>query len=573
MPFRLAWASAMLAAGLSAQIHTLATTGDGGTVYFSTGGSLRPRGSSEPFAQTTFRWSGKELTQVDRLLNAIFWYQGRPSVSASGAVVAINREMLCPTRTCPPWQPRLATRIETPAQTFTFPARAAVSANGRFATLHGLSKSSTVQLVDLESGVVTELGRQVGSAGSVVSDDGTVLIWRWTPDGEPQGVYLVGPSASGPLKLAGEVESVALARDTTRIVYDSYFSNVVGAEREIHVFDVKTGTDRTLGTGSGVTLAHDGRRFSYLRKEGEPALPGYRGTQVWVGDAVTGATRRLSTEAEGIVDQAMAGDGRAVIAVTASARLLSIDTPTGEVTELLGSPGPQWLVFQAVPGSYNEVAGEFPDGPPEVLIGKTAAVVLGPSPRGYAIQIPWEAPTPPPYPQVIVRGREPLWELLVGTVQSRHPVVLPIGPTGPIGPVGMLQSYLSDVDYGIRENWSGPVNADNPVRPGEVVHFFGSGWGAVDGAVRTGQPTPTDRPYRLVEACDWRAAGSASTRLEALRPFEVLFAGLAPGLVGVYQIDLRIPADWNENEFRGYCVWSMGEGTIVSALPALPVRP
>jgi uncharacterized protein (TIGR03437 family) len=284
-------------------------------------------------------------------------------------------------------------------------------------------------------------------------------------------------------------------------------------------------------------------------------------------------TRRLFTETEGIVDQTIAGDGRAVIAVTTWARLLSIDTSSGAVRELLGSPGPEYLVFQAVPGSYSEVAGDFPDGPPEVLVGKAAAVVLGPSPRGYALQIPWEAPVPPPYSDVIVRGAEPVWERRVGGVVGRHSAILPIGPTGPVGPLGMLGSYSSDVNYGIREDWSGPVNADNPARPGEIVHFFGTGWGAVDGVVQTGQPTPSDRPYRLVEVCDWRAGGTVSTPLEALRPFEVLFAGLAPGLVGVYQIDLRIPADWNEGAFRGYCLMSTGGSTVYSGLPGLAVRP
>lgn len=95
---------------------------------------------------------------------------------------------------------------------------------------------------------------------------------------------------------------------------------------------------------------------------------------MWFGDAVTGVTRRLSSQPEGVSDQTITGDGSAVIAATRTGRLLSIDTATGAVTQLLGSPGPAALFFPTtIPGFYNEVVGSFPDGAPEILIGSVPA--------------------------------------------------------------------------------------------------------------------------------------------------------------------------------------------------------
>ncbi len=37
--------------------------------------------------------------------------------------------------------------------------------------------------------------------------------------------------------------------------------------------------------------------------------------------------------------------------------------------------------------------------------------------------------------------------------------------------------------------------------------------------------------------------------------------------------DLRIPPDWNEPEFHGYCTLAEGQITLHFSLPPLPVRP
>src|SRR5437773_1783090 len=62
--------------------------------------------------------------------------------------------------------------------------------------------------------------------------------------------------------------------------------------------------------------------------------------------------------------------------------------------------------------------------------------------------------------------------------------------------------------------------------------------------VETGSPAPLDRLCRSTRMVDWQLTTAPNTTV----PAEVLFAGLAPGIVGRYQIDVRIPP-YNGYEF------------------------
>jgi uncharacterized protein (TIGR03437 family) len=68
---------------------------------------------------------------------------------------------------------------------------------------------------------------------------------------------------------------------------------------------------------------------------------------------------------------------------------------------------------------------------------------------------------------------------------------------------------------------------------GEVVHLYATGLGAVTPPLATGAVTPSGTLYR---------ANVPLTCSIGDQPAEVLFAGLAPGTVGVNQVDIRVPA-------------------------------
>jgi uncharacterized protein (TIGR03437 family) len=92
------------------------------------------------------------------------------------------------------------------------------------------------------------------------------------------------------------------------------------------------------------------------------------------------------------------------------------------------------------------------------------------------------------------------------------------------------------------QDFRGVVTADDPALPGETVHLFATNMGPVDRPVATGEPGPSPEPARvtLAFACYVREIDPGGRVVGV----EVPFAGLAGGVVGVYQIDITIPRDW-----------------------------
>jgi uncharacterized protein (TIGR03437 family) len=78
------------------------------------------------------------------------------------------------------------------------------------------------------------------------------------------------------------------------------------------------------------------------------------------------------------------------------------------------------------------------------------------------------------------------------------------------------------------------VTASNPAAPGEVIVIYATGLGPVSPAPATGTAASSN-PLSLTSAQPVvRIAGSNAP---------VLFSGLAPNYVGLYQVNVGIPAD------------------------------
>lgn len=78
------------------------------------------------------------------------------------------------------------------------------------------------------------------------------------------------------------------------------------------------------------------------------------------------------------------------------------------------------------------------------------------------------------------------------------------------------------------------MSSASPARPGEALVIYLTGLGQVRGYVATGQAAPSS-PLAAVVAPVEVDLGN-----RALTPF---FAGLTPGLVGVSQVNVMVPAD------------------------------
>jgi uncharacterized protein (TIGR03437 family) len=83
------------------------------------------------------------------------------------------------------------------------------------------------------------------------------------------------------------------------------------------------------------------------------------------------------------------------------------------------------------------------------------------------------------------------------------------------------------------------VSAASPARAGEYVILFLTGLGAVTPAISAGQPGGDNGRYGPLN----QLPSGAATVTFGGKPAPISFAGLAPGFVGLYQINFQTPSD------------------------------
>jgi uncharacterized protein (TIGR03437 family) len=143
-----------------------------------------------------------------------------------------------------------------------------------------------------------------------------------------------------------------------------------------------------------------------------------------------------------------------------------------------------------------------------VFINGFPAPLLYVSPNQINLQIPWEL------------GGEnvPVTVVLNGIIGNT--INFDVGQSAP-------------VVYGIRHSDGAPVAGERAARAGDILVIRCTGLGPVNGSALTGRPAPAEPLMRTRELPVVRAGGVGA---------EVLFSGLAPGLVGVYQMNVRLGA-------------------------------
>jgi len=143
------------------------------------------------------------------------------------------------------------------------------------------------------------------------------------------------------------------------------------------------------------------------------------------------------------------------------------------------------------------------------------------SPGQVNVQIPWE-----------VQGLTTVsMKVSVGDFQTSV-IQLPIANAAPAFfeyTEGSGQKSAAALDGAFRV-----VGANNPVRRGEAIQLYLNGLGQVDNRPASGEVSPS-QPL-------------ATTRVQPVvtiggRPAQVIFSGLAPGNVGLYQVNVIVPAD------------------------------
>jgi uncharacterized protein (TIGR03437 family) len=127
-------------------------------------------------------------------------------------------------------------------------------------------------------------------------------------------------------------------------------------------------------------------------------------------------------------------------------------------------------------------------------------------------------------------------ELLAGGVLS----VLEAGP-------GFFTATQNGTGQALALNQNGSLNGpSNPAARGSVISVFGTGQGPVQPAVASGEAAPSS-PLAMSVATPTSDGGKCLTVQPSVcvaigSTFgDVLFSGLAPGFVGLWQLNVRIP--------------------------------
>ncbi|MBI3935249.1 MAG: hypothetical protein HY316_11215, partial [Acidobacteria bacterium] len=120
------------------------------------------------------------------------------------------------------------------------------------------------------------------------------------------------------------------------------------------------------------------------------------------------------------------------------------------------------------------------------------------------------------------------------TVRNALAVSSPVSITIQTAAPGIFTINSNGRGAGVfRHNFTGlPVTEQDPAMPGEFVQIFATGLGRVTPAVGSGQPGGSQPPSATTLP--------ATVTLNGVEA-PVLFAGLAPGFVGLYQVNIQVP--------------------------------
>jgi uncharacterized protein (TIGR03437 family) len=511
---------------LFAQFSGLATTDDGSQLYFST--SLQLKGTtSENLYRKIFRYDSSGLhfvAQADRVAIA----NGYPRltnpynlvsgyISGNGSVVGYVGYADCAGfQLCASTPGMGQTTLQYSGALFptTLPYDCAITRNARYAacaTVHSVNFTQ-YSVYDLFASIQNPIYKPICNEGgtgipAILSSDGHFLcedqLW----------------SASGPttLNIQGDLGGELLSDDGSRIVTIS--------DSSLEIYDVATGAHSSLP----FQAATQGSPVS-LNKDGSVILLAIFKAGIWqlgVIHADGTGFLQLTNDPSGANSWVLSGDGSAAFAVTKGGQLLKIDTASGASALIASGAEIQQMEGGPVAGSLNTMLGigladatisasTFPLttslGGTETTVNGTPAPLLSVSPTSISFQIPWETP---------------VGNASIAVVRAASPFMQAAAPLQ----IAAVQPEVA-FNFPLSQNFQ-----INPLAsPGDIVSFYLTGLGPVTVPVADGAISPSSPLPLLVHPV---TVSGGSTQLN------VLYAGLAPGLVGIYQVTVQLPASFS----------------------------
>jgi uncharacterized protein (TIGR03437 family) len=530
----------------TSQFHQLATDATGSRVWFTT--DLVARGSGrQPYARIwTADAEGRVVLAAERTLSDRHSLFTRPQVSDDGAVVVWDAQDNCPLgATCRNPDPlngvvTAAGQVET-----EIGGRIHLSRTGRWILRESYSffaPHDQIEIIDRQAGTRRQIpvtrsaylegGPRVSAGGSVLVYSNS--LWLIRPDGSYVSVTSNGmdPDLESSRWFNVRRPGVTMDDAASLVAYET-----TSGPREIYA--VRPGDEtshRVIASDAWApVLSGDASRLLFLSSvNGVP--------QAFTMPANGGERRQITRDPAGIAEATLSGNGNVVWAATLAGGIIRADIASGKVqgivpqttvveSNVLGFP------FRVAAGAIGRVAGRglasgyassgFPlvtellgvrlesDGQPLPLVSV--------SPYEIRFQAPWD-----------LTGRHTLTLPATNSPfeeqRSRTVDVVAAAPEFLITEAGLPAIVHGD--------FRGLVTPDAPARPGEILHLYLTGLGPVIPPVRTGEANPASPLSYVAERTFAFWQGSLPSNMP--QP-EILFAGLAPGMIGVYQVDVRVP--------------------------------
>lgn len=257
-------------------------------------------------------------------------------------------------------------------------------------------------------------------------------------------------------------------------------------------------------------------------------------------DRASNSLRPLADTPDFIASAVLSDDGSTVAYLRANGSITKIDTATAKQTQLYG-PTPNQLRGKSgavFPGSaiLFTASGFEPDTRLElngIPIQPFRREVQNIAEQDLQIQVPWETPL------------DPNSTYYLEATQPGSPFRLRTRLSGIDKPYPGLFTYRDEANQVVlsaaSQDFSALHSSTYPAPAGTTIHAYLWGVGPTDQPLSNNQPGPLNPPAKPLAqpTCYLLTAQPKEEKIELKMPF----LAYAPGLIGVYQADLTIPAD------------------------------
>ena len=567
---------------LMAQFSNLATDDTGDRVWFSS--ALPLRGTQQNLLPKIFMVDALGNVQLIAQVTTSNPYSilTNPDVSGDGSVLAYLASYNCPAQTVCKVPDYTNGVVSTSNGPLTMSGNFHLSRNGRYVAREGyfyFAPTGQFEVIDLTTqqkrSVLVENFLQISSGGRQVTSSGAVLgyadnLWLFQPDGSAQYVPTYNFTIPPPSPFFLFSARAAVDDSGTHIVYQTTTPGcaivLTGASDSFQP-TILVQSDQSCAMQ---TLSADGAEVLFISSANFDGSNGAGLPECWVIDTASKTIRSTGHDVAGIAEATLSANGNVVWAVTLAGRLVRIDRNTGMTKEIISQTttvdqNALSLPLMAAPGALVHLTGRglaaqsvISTLPLSTSLGGVQLQadglplpLLSVAPTDIVFQVPWD-----------MQGTHtltlaPSQSSFQGTL-SRSLQIQPAAPT--------LWYTADGFPVIAHQDFHGLISQRDPAHPDEILHFYLTGLGAVTPSVNTGQPAPS-APLSMM-------AGPVYVFWQGELPInfpmspKVFFAGLAPGLVGLEQIDLQVPHETPAQ--LGVSVQGSSGGSTAATFPVAP---